>query len=313
MTQSKLRISPEDKLLADVCDLMDSASTSPWQKPWSGEGGPHRNLISAHQYRGTNPLLLELGMLMRESTIPLWIGSAQAKGQGWLPKKGSKAVRILQPNIHQSEVVDDAGKPQLDSDGEPMVSAWVSYKVIPVFNVNDIHGVTADSQADLDARITAALKQVETATDDKLRIHEAELIIDAWPVPINHGGTRACYSPSSDTITLPKPEAFTSRETYLATKLHEMVHSTGHSDRLNRPMGGGFGSDVYAYEELIAEFGSLLCCQRLRIGYELEHHASYLRNWSKRLREGGSKELLKVLSAARIAADEIIPESDTSE
>ena len=109
---------------------------------------------------------------------------------------------------------------------------------------------------------------------------------------------------------LPKPEAFTSRETYLATKLHEICHSTGHSSRLNRPLGNRFGSKAYAREELIAEFGSVLACLRLGIGYQLEHHASYLKSWAKHLKEGGSKELLKVLSEARQAADEIAPETE---
>ena len=307
---TKSYVSSEDKLLEDIVALMDNSDLPPWQKPWSGHAGNHRNLISGHEYRGANPLLLEMGMMMRDSTTPLWIGSGQAKAEGWHPKKGSRSVRILRPQLNQRNVLDDQGNKKLDSNGDPEISAWVSYKVVPVFNVSDIQGSTPDTQAVLDRRIQEALGQVKTSVDDKQRVHQAESAIDVWPVPIKHGGAMACYSSTLDRIMLPKPEAFISRETYLATKLHEMAHSTGHHSRLARPLGNRFGSKAYAREELIAEFGSVLACLRLGIGYQLEHHASYLKSWAKHLKEGGSKELLKVLSEARQAADEIAPETE---
>lgn len=305
---TKSYVSSEDKLLEDIVALMDSSDLPPWQKPWSGHAGNHRNLISGHEYRRANPLLLEMGMMMRDSTTPLWIGSAQAKSEGWHPKKGSRSVRILRPQLNKREVLDDDGKKKLDSNGDPEISAWVSYKVVPVFNASDIQGSTPEAQAELDRRIEEALGQVKTSVDEKQRVHQSEAAIDGWPVPIKHGGAMACYSSTLDRIMLPKPEAFTSRETYLATKLHEIAHSTGHHSRLARSLGNRFGSKAYAREELIAEFASVLTCLRLGIGYQLEHHASYLKSWAKHLKDGGSKELLKVLSEARQAADFIAPE-----
>ena len=42
-----------------------------------------------------------------------------------------------------------------------------------------------------------------------------------------------------------------------------MVHSTGAEDQLNRlKPQSGFGSDEYAREELVAELGSALVCQK---------------------------------------------------
>ena len=307
---TKSYTSAEDKLLEDIVVLMDSSDLPPWQKPWAGHAGNHRNLITGHEYRGANPLLLEMGMMMRESTTPLWIGSAQAKAEGWHPKKGSRSVRILRPQLNKRDVLDDSGAPKLDSNGDPEITAWVSYKVVPVSNVSDIQGSTPEAQAELDRRIQEALAQVNAAVDDRQRVHQAEAHIDQWPVPIKHGGAMACYSSTLDRIMLPKPEAFTSRETYLATKLHEIAHSTGHHSGLARPLGNRFGSKAYAREELIAEFASVLACLRLGIGYQLEMHASYLKSWAKHLKDGGSKELLKVLSEARQAADEIVAEPE---
>jgi antirestriction protein ArdC len=64
----------------------------------------------------------------------------------------------------------------------------------------------------------------------------------------------------------------------------------------------------YAKEELVAELASVLICYRIRVGFDLQNHASYLKSWSSILKEGGSKVLFQVLSEARKAADLIAPE-----
>jgi len=111
---------------------------------------------------------------------------------------------------------------------------------------------------------------------------------------------------------MPSPEAFESREAFAATWAHEQIHSTGHADRLARPMGGTYGSRAYAREELVAELGALLLCQRLEIGTEFQNHAAYLSNWIEVLKEG-PRTLFQVLSQARQAADLIAPKAATEE
>ena len=177
---TKTKVSAEEKLLNDICALMDSSDCPPWQKPWSGHAGNHRNLATGQEYRGCNPLLLEMGMMMRDSVTPIWIGGGQAKAKGWHPKKGSRAVRILMPVPHKSEVLGDDGKAKLDANGEPEFSAWITYRAAPIFNISDIQGSTDESQAELDRCIDAALAQVATAIDSKQRVHQAEAAIDEW-------------------------------------------------------------------------------------------------------------------------------------
>jgi antirestriction protein ArdC len=78
-------------------------------------------------------------------------------------------------------------------------------------------------------------------------------------------GDRAAYNPATDTIQLPLRTQFRAPEHYYATAFHEAGHSTGHSQRLNRPGIADFdhfGSGKYAREELIAQMtSSLLCAQ----------------------------------------------------
>ena len=57
---------------------------------------------------------------------------------------------------------------------------------------------------------------------------------------------------------MPNRDQFHTSEGMYATWAHEQIHSTGHSSRLNRPLGGANGSEAYAREELVAELGAYL-------------------------------------------------------
>jgi len=90
----------EEKLCADLVVLLESGA-APWRRPWNGHQGHHRNLITGAEYRGSNPLLLELGALMRGHTLPLWLGGAQAKAEGWYPRKGYSVsfIKFKSPTV----------------------------------------------------------------------------------------------------------------------------------------------------------------------------------------------------------------------
>ena len=292
---------PEEKLAADLIALMEQG-INPWRRPWVGHNGEHRNLLTGHQYRGGNPLLLEVGNLSRGNTLPLWMGAGQAKANGWHPAKGSKAARIAQPRPVKFE----------DPDKEPgEISSrdknFIVYKLVPVFNAADLVGVDEDSAAALARRIDEATGSIEHRPEPE-RLAHAEDVLEAWPVEARTGGALACYSPALDLISLPEPRAFDSREHFAATWAHEAIHSTGHKDRLARDLSGKFGTPSYAREELIAEMGSAILCRRLQIGSELKDHADYLGGWCQILRED-PRAVLKALGAAKKAADLITPEA----
>jgi antirestriction protein ArdC len=297
--------SPEEKLAADLIALLEQG-VNPWRRPWIGAMGEHRNLLTGHQYRGGNPLLLEVGNLSRGNTLPLWMGAGQAKAHGWMPAKGSKAARIAQPRPVTIE--DDNAQP---GEISSKARSFTVYKLVPVFNVADLVGVDEDSAAALARRIDEATGNIAERPEHE-RLAHAEDVLGAWEVKAQFGGALACYSPALDRISLPESRAFDSRETFCATWAHEQVHSTGHSSRLARNLSGSFGTPSYAREELIAEMGSAILCRRLGIGSELQDHASYLNSWIEVLRED-PRALLKALGAAKKAADLIAPEAQAEE
>ena len=76
-------------------------------------------------------------------------------------------------------------------------------------------------------------------------------------------------------------------EGYYSTYLHEAIHSTGHSRRLNRKglQNVEFGSEKYSFEELVAEIGSAALTSQLGISTDRSslNSTGYCQNWAKTL------------------------------
>ena len=112
-----------------------------------------------------------------------------------------------------------------------------------------------------------------------------------WICPINiEHQDNAFYSISRNQITIPEKSQFKDGELWYGTAFHEMVHSTGAENQLNRLQPqSGFGSDEYAREELVAELGSALVCQKYGMTKNLkEDSAAYLKSWLGSLKESPS-------------------------
>jgi len=98
--------------------------------------------------------------------------------------------------------------------------------------------------------------------------------------------------------------AFRDVESYYGTALHELTHWTGHPSRCARELSGyRFGSESYAFEELVAELGSAFLCAELCITPEVrDDHAAYLGNWLTVLKQD-TRAIFAAASRAQRAAD----------
>ena len=260
------------------------------------------NLISGRRYRGSNPVLLTLGMHLRGSALPYWCGFGEAKSRGLSPRKGSRAVSVLRPQVHVSQAISETATAADASESPPLPRSWVSYRPVPVFNAADLVG---EALAEL-----IQARQVEEGLvrrPEPERLAAAESVLSSWPVELVHGGGQACYRPAADCIHLPERAVFHSAAALYATWGHEAVHSTGHPARLARDLSGTMGSRAYAREELVAELGAVLLGERLEIGSDVANHAAYLASWIALLRES-PRVLVEVLGDARRAVDLICPE-----
>jgi antirestriction protein ArdC len=285
------RTFPMDKyqLITDKLLSLIQKGTLPWQKPWFGN--PPRNLIGGNAYQGSNPLLLTVQMLADQHQDPYFIGYHQAKNQGWQVTKGSKASWILFAGTASKEVEND--------EGEKQENHYRVHKWHPIYNIACIDD--GDNGRQLQ-QWKEKYQPNQHTLSEKERIAQAEHFITSTGARIQHGGNVACYSPTSDRINLPHFSAFTSPEAYYATAFHELTHWTGHPTRLNRTLEGRFGSQSYAFEELVAELGAAFLCNDIGIQSHLEHHASYLDSWLNILKKN-SKAFFKASQLANQAKD----------
>ena len=186
-----------------IIEMLENG-TIPWQRPWKGGEEP-MNFLSKKAYRGINVFLLSCGGF--ESRY--WMTYKQAQEKGGQVKKGEKAFPVIFWKWQERE--NEEGKKQ----------CFPILRYYTVFNLDQIEGITAPNES-------------ETALIEFNPIEEADKIIQNMPQRprIEHSGFRACYVPSLDQIKMPMPELFTKEDEYYGTLFHEMVHSTGHENRL---------------------------------------------------------------------------------
>lgn len=96
-------------------------------------------------------------------------------------------------------------------------------------------------------------------------IEEAEKLIAGYAdrPPIRFAPGRAFYRPADDVVSVPPLADYEQPEEYYSTVFHELVHSTGHQKRLDRPGVtelAAFGDENYSKEELVAEIGAAMMC-----------------------------------------------------
>lgn len=258
----------------------------PWRSPILGRGtaGHPKNLESRKQYRGINVFLLAFSAYMHGYQSACWLTFNQAKAKGGTVRKGEKSSMVV--FWKQYETTDK-------ETGEAKMIPVLRY--FNVFNVEQTDGI-------------AIPDAVPFVPNDIQPLEAAEAIIKGYidgPV-IEHGGHQAYYRPGTDTVRMPEPSRFTSAEEYASTKLHECVHSTGHSKRLDRGLDTNpqpFGSPDYGREELIAEMGAAFLCGEAGIRPAvIENQAAYIGGWLKQLKQD-KKLVIAAAGAGQKAAD----------
>jgi antirestriction protein ArdC len=266
----------------------------PWQKPWRGGEMLPRNLVSKREYRGVNVFLLQA----MSYQSPFWLTFNQAKELGGFVKKGERSCPVV-----FWKWLDVAAPDQ--PTGKKNVPFLRYYSV---FNVSQCDGIPLDKIPVLDGD-----KREHSPIED------AEQIVVNMPKKpqVQHGGGRACYSPSLDRVDMPQPETFRTGQDYYSVLFHELTHSTGHESRLNRKGVAGsegewsaFGSTPYAREELVAEMGAAFLSGHAGIVERtIENSAAYVRSWLQRLKDD-SKLVVQAAAQAQKAADFILGKTE---
>jgi len=260
--------------------------TAPWQKPWQpGELRLPYNAATGKDYRGMNTIWLH----MQGYADPRWMTYKQAEAEGAQVRKGSRGTRIIYWKFHDEQPMKDAqGRPVLDDEGKPR-KIRVELDRPRVFTAVVFNAEQIDGMPPL---------QAKPLGPEPERHARAEAILSNSGAKIAHvAGDHAFYRPSTDSITLPTRQQFSSVDAFYATALHELGHWSGHDSRLARDLSHPFGSEGYAREELRAEISSLMLGERLEIGHDPGQHAAYVASWIKVL-EDDPREIFRAAADA---------------
>lgn len=119
----------------------------------------------------------------------------------------------------------------------------------------------------------------------------------------------AWYKRDFDQVNVPPMKDFKVIEEFYSTLFHEIIHSTGHKDRLNREgieAFSGFGSKSYSKEELVAEMGAAMLCGHVGIENKtIDNSAAYIDSWLQRLKND-KKLIITAAGQAQRAADHVL-------
>ena len=138
-----------------------------------------------------------------------------------------------------------------------------------------------EARPELYARIVAdnELKRPASIDEAKMSFPALDAMIEhgLWVCPIfPRHQDKAYYSITKDEIVVPEKSQFVSGESFYGTLLHEMTHSTGAKERLDRFKASSFGDADYAREELVAELGSALISSRYGITKQIKDESAAL-------------------------------------
>ena len=268
-----------------IIEAIENGIEGKCEMPWHGMSALPFNAKTQNPYNGINIPQLWACQVIGGFSQGVWATYRQWAELGAQVKKGSKGVQVVFWKQYEKENQEDPEKTN--------VCMFARYST--VFNIDQVEGYEAPA---LDF-------EPSEITSNQL----ADNLINATGADIRHGEGGAFYNMGSDYINLPAPEHFkesadaTASDNYYSVAFHELTHWTGAKNRLDRINLSKFGSPDYAFEELVAELGSAMCCAVTAIESTVrEDHSKYINNWLKALKDD-KKFIFAASSQAQKAVD----------
>lgn len=257
----------------------------PWTKPWVvrpdsiisySSGKPYTSLV--------NCMLL--------SYAGEWATLRQINKLGGRVKKGEHGCQIFgSGRIHVKEKSDD---------GEEVTRQKFVRSVWTVFRIgSQTEGVECKYR---DLWEAGGIRRTDTEVNRVVSEYCARS-----GVKLMAGGSEAFYSRTDDAVQVPGWLDFKGVPAFWHTVFHELSHSTGATQRLNRDLGDATHEDAYATEELVADISACLCLGRLGIDTSecIPNTAAYCASWSKRIASYDDSLFRKCVKDAQAAVDYI--------
>lgn len=277
-----------DRILAEL-----AKGVIPWRKPWvtaNMDRGAY-SLTTGKPYSLFNQMLL--------SRPDAYVTFKQCAALGGKVKKGAKSeiVVFFKMTDSKTETIINPKTGKKEPKKIPVLRYYNVFWVGDCENLNveprEFHesGLTPDEHAE---QIVTHYEQ-----RDGIKINRDGMTDDAY------------YNWALDYINVPSIGQFSNVSEYYSTLFHEMTHSTGHADRLNRSIKNRFGNNSYAKEELVAEMGAAMLLNEcnLDIDSTIKNSAAYIEHWRDHIAHD-NKLVVQAASKAAAAVDYIIDDTD---
>ena len=252
----------------------------PWKATWRGAGLP-LNAVSKKPYRGVNILMLA----SEQYDSPFWMTYKQARELGGCVRSGENGVPVIFWKWLE-RVEEETG----DKIKIPLLKHYI------VFNALQCDGLNLEGRGEVGTGIDSCDEIVSSylSREPGLTLQNTK----SYPF----------YLPATDLVNVPAITSFESAEDYYNTLFHELTHSTGHRDRLDRGLSkpSGFASEKYSKEELVAELGASFLSGIAGIENQtIEDSAGYIWGWMRAL-EKDATLLVHAGAQAQRAVDYIL-------
>ena len=286
------------KLVTDTIVERMKQGQIPWKSPYTVRGmGCAISHGSKEPYSFINQfLLMEPGEYFTFN---------QVQKEGFRIRKGAKAKFVVFWKMLSFSEARSVGEfiEESDADGTSKLIPYL--RRYNVFHESDIEGFERDTHDD----------EIDAAKNAEF-FRPADDIIDGYAnTPRGpRFATVDCvphYTPSLDIVECPQKAQFVSLSEYYKTVFHELVHSTGHDDRLKRGLKGHSDMTGYSREELVAEIGASYLTSISNLpDQSIDNAVAYLQGWIRHL-QSNPKWIVWAASRAEAATKYILNEQPT--
>lgn len=305
-----------------MIEKIKELNSGDWEQPWFSpqfKGFPQN--LNGRPYSNLNKALLYFTCDKYNYETPVFVTFNQAKENKVYILKGEKSFPVI---FYDLNITDKHTGIKVDRDFYASLSAADKdkYKVVPFCRYYNVFNLNQTNYSEVYPEKWEELKQRFSIGIDISNDGYRNAIIDktiesqTWKCPIElKFQSNAFYSPVADSITLPTMEQFSDGKEFYYTALHEMAHSTGHPERLNRKCDLG-NTTEYAKEELVAELTSAVVGRDLGMAVlPRKENAQYIKSWLSTIK-ADPQFLFKVLndvSKAITMVEEVIDLNQVNE
>lgn len=287
-----------DIVVERLIEKIQTDKILPWQRPFQT---PCMNWYSEREYVGINRFLLGGGEYITFKQL-----------QEYNRRHGTDfSVKGLKTHIvvfytKREKLISDEKAAELIKKGfarivRPTDNGWVRiYWILRYYRVFNILDIPPDSNGNrLEPKLGKTVFEVHTPAEEIVKGY-----LRASGVKIIRSDSGAWYDHLLDAVGLPEKRYFKSQEAYYRVLFHELIHSTGVENRLNRECFKQYhkGSRDRSREEFIAEIGGLLLATEAGFREDTEwaqNSMEYVHGWCAWMRDHKNEVLNGMLAAEK--------------